>query len=271
MLASVYRHRFLSAAHVHRLHFAGSGERVCQARMRRLWAAHLLDRMYLPAEMPGARDRWSGIALYSLASRGAELVAEALDLDIHRIPHTPAQNRVGYERTRHNLAATDFAVALEVESVKRDWSIDIVREDELRRRLAAASTQRHLHPALVPDGAVTLSGPAWQVPQTIIVEIVRAGAKSGNGSIRRKLHRYRAALRSGFLRTVYGFEWVRAIVWLTPTIRRATTLAGIARDIIGSDRVLRFGAYESALNLALQPYLTPSGALVPLLPELSNT
>ena len=273
MLRAVYRHRFLTADQLHGLCFAGAGLRVCQARLRQLWAGSCLDRSYLPPETLGVRDRWSGVALYSLALRGAGLLADDSNVDIDDIPHTPAQHRCSLDRMRHNLAATAFAVALELEAVRRGWTAMPTREDELRARLWSLRQKRKLPPALVPDGAVTLSGPAWQLPQTILVEVARAGAKAGNNSIRRKVQRYVAALRSGQLRDLYGFAWIRAIVYLTPTVRRAANLARLVRDVAGADRTFRFGVCElpPGQSLALQPFLAPSGATLPLLPELSIT
>ena len=273
VLRAVYRHRFLTADQLHGLCFAGAGLRVCQARLRQLWAGSCLDRSYLPPETLGVRDRWSGVALYSLALRGAGLLADDSNVDIDDIPHTPAQHRCSLDRMRHNLAATAFAVALELEAVRRGWTAMPTREDELRARLWSLRQKRKLPPALVPDGAVTLSGPAWQLPQTILVEVARAGAKAGNNSIRRKVQRYVAALRSGQLRDLYGFAWIRAIVYLTPTVRRAANLARLVRDVAGADRTFRFGVCElpPGQSLALQPFLAPSGATLPLLPELSIT
>lgn len=273
VLRAVYRHRYLTADQLHGLCFAGAGLRVCQARLRQLWAANCLDRSYLPPETLGVRDHWSGVALYSLARRGADVVADLLTIDLADIPHTLAQHRCSLDRMRHNLAATAFAVALELEGIRRGWTATPTREDELRAQLWTLRQKRKLPLALVPDGAVTLSGPAWQLPQTILVEVARAGAKAGNSSIRRKVQRYVAALRSGQLRDIYGFAWIRAIVYLTPTLRRASNLGRLVRDVAGADRTFRFGAYElpQGQSLALQPFLSPWRASVPLLPELSIT
>lgn len=282
VLTSVYRHRFLSAAHVRSLHFDGAGARVCQARLQRLWSAQFVDRLYMPPEAPGVRDRWAGVPLYSLARRGAEQVAADIDLNVADIPHTPAQNREGFSRMRHNLVVTDLLVALHGVSRAAKLKVAPVREDTLRRMLHAARQRGQAANALVPDGAVTITAPTLAVPQTYIIEIVRAPVKAGNTTIQRRLFRYRAALKSGFFRIVYGFAWVRAVVFLTPTTRRTKHLALLAKNIIGGEHLFRFGAYEHRVGEAtptstLTPsaleapcLLAPSGKRVPFLQFPSN-
>lgn len=266
-LRSVYRHRFLAAAHVHQLHFRGANQRVAQVRLRRLWAAGYLDRLFLPPEVPGVRDAWTGRPLYCLALRGAEVVADHLRLDIADIPHTPAQNRDGFQTMRHHLVFTDIAVAAEA----ADPAAVITREHHLRRLLHAASrTQRFRH-AIMPDGAVTVPGPRSAGPQTFLFEIIRADPRGGNASVRAKFFRYRAALRDGFPRRVFGFPWIHAVVFLTPTWRRAEHLSRLARDVPGSERLLRFGVHPPTADFPGETQsqvlvLTPSGTKQPLYP-----
>jgi hypothetical protein len=277
VLASVYCHRFLSAEHVHQLHFQTSSRRVAQVRLQRMWAARLLDRLYLPPEIPDRRDRRVGPPLYSLAGRGAAVVAERLNLDIAAIPHTSAQNRQGYAHLRHNLVFTDLAVALKAfAAVNQPWMATVAREDQLQKQLSRTRG------GLLPDGAVTMKHPGLQVPQTYLIEVVRATAKGGNQTIVRRLYRYRAALRAEFFRKTFGFMWVTHIVLLTPTLRRAHILATLARDIPGAERLFRFGAYETRIGVetptsAFSPatiatpwLLTPAQLQVPLLPVISN-
>ncbi len=284
MLAAVFRHRFLAARHIRQLHFHGTNVRALQVRLRRLWEARFLDRLYLPPEMPDQRDRWTEVPLYSLDKRGAELVAADLGIDIARISHTRAQNRRGFFRTRHNLAATDLLVAVEAFCARSPLiTATTTREDVLAGLLLRARRVRRIPYGLVPDGAVTLTMPNVKAPQTYLIEIVRAGVKAGNDTIRKRLHRYRAALRTGFFRDVYGFAWVRTIVFLTPTWRRAETLSQLARDVPGGDGLFRFGAYEAKAAEPLPtahfpgettppfPVLTPQAVRVPLFPELSIT
>ncbi len=282
MLTSVFRHRYLSADHIHELHFRGSGLRVCQARLKLLWAAALLDRTYLTPEVPDVRDRYTERPLYSLARRGGDVVSEHLGIDLARIPHTPAQNRDGYRRIRHNLAVTDLLVAAEAACSRApSWTAVATREDAFRRQLDERRGSGPVAHALVPDGAVTATSSGQPLPQTYLIEVVRAGVKAGNDTIRRRLHRYRAALRAGFFRDVYRFAWVRCVVFLTPTLRRAEHLARLAKDVVGAENLFRFGAYEhrvgtatptsclSPASLTSQQWLTPSGRRVALIPELS--
>ena len=281
VLASVYRHRFLTAAHVHGLHFQTASLRVAQVRLQRLWSARFLDRMYIAPETPDVRDRFASQPLYSLALAGARRVAAAQGVPLSQIPHTKSQNRRGFARLRHNLVFTDLAAAFETLAAREpEWRVTVTREDILRRALPHWKGRPS---AIVPDGAITLSHPTLPKPQTILVEVVRAGVRAGNRTVQRKLFRYRAALQAGFFREVHGFEWVRTVVFLTPSMARAKNLAVLARDIPGGERLLRFGAYETRASNRLAPttlltperlaesvLLTPTGQLAPFLPPPSN-
>lgn len=281
VLASVYRHRFLTAAHVRTLHFPNVSLRVAQVRLQRLWTARYLDRLYLVPETPGVRDRFAGQPLYSLALAGARHVAATRGIPLAQIPHNRTQNHRGFARLRHNLVFTDLAVAFEALAARDSgWRVVVTREDVLRRALPHWKGRPS---AIVPDGAITLSHPMLPKPQTLLVEVVRASARAGNLSVRRKLYRYRDALRSGFFREVHGFEWIRTVLFLTPSMVRAKNLAALARDIPGGERLLRFGAYEARTSRQLAPtslltverltasvLLTPGGQAAPFLPPTSN-
>ncbi len=281
MLASVYRHRFLTAAHVRTLHFPNVSLRVAQVRLQRLWAARYLDRLYLVPETPDVRDRFAGQPLYSLALAGARQVAATRGIPLAQIPHNRTQNHHGFARLRHNLVFTDLAVAFEALAARDSaWRVVVTREDVLRRALPHWKGRPS---AIVPDGAITLTHPMLPKPQTLLVEVVRASARAGNLSVRRKLYRYRDALRSGFFREVHGFEWIRTVLFLTPSVARAKNLAALARDIPGGERLLRFGAYETRTSRHLAPtslltvgrltapvLLTPGGQAAPFLPPPSN-
>lgn len=282
VLKSVYQHRFLTAVHIHALHFHPSSLRVAQVRLQRLWAGNLLDRTYLMPEFPDIRDRYVGQPLYSLATRGAFHVADAIGIQVSGIPHSKAQNRRGYTWIRHNLVFTDLAVAFEVFTRRQSiWSATTTREDFMRAAAGARTTCRG---AIVPDGAITLSGAGAAKPQTLLVEVVRAGVRAGNANIRRKMLRYREALRSGFFRDAYSFTWVRNIVFLTTSLVRARNLADLARHIPGAENLFRFGVYETRRNNRAAPrtlltserlgqmtLVTPAGKPVSFLPTISNS
>lgn len=282
VLNSVYQHRFLTSAHIHTLHFAPSSLRVAQVRLKYMWGAGLLDRLYLPPEMPAVRDRYTEQPLYNLSGRGAMHLSDKIGIPISEIPHTPRQNWHGFTRLRHNLVFTDMAVAFQA-FVKwhPDWNAETTREE----KMAPLVPQWHDRKgAILPDGAITLKHIGFAMPQTLLFEVVRAGARSGNKTIGRKMRRYCAALKSGFFREIYGFDWVRNVIFLTPTIARAKNLAALARDIPGGERLFRFGAYETRDNNLVAPktlltadrltepeLLTPSGGCVSFIPTFSNT
>lgn len=265
VLKSVYQHRFLTTAHVHTLHFHPSSLRVAQVRLQRMWTGHVLDRTYLMPEIPDVRDRYVEQPLYSIAARGALHLEDVIGKSMWDIPHTKAQNQRGYRTIRHNLVFTDLAIAFEAFARRMpEWSVVATREDALRSALAKRGDQAG---GIVADGAITLTHAGFRTPQTLVVEVVRAGVKAGNDSIRRKMERYRKALRSGFFRDVNGFEWVRNVIFLTTSADRAKHFADLARDIPGAENLFRFGVYESRESNRFAPnnLLTPDRLPDPVL------
>lgn len=281
VLKSVYHHRFLTAAHIHTLHFHPSSIRVAQIRLQYLWAANLLDRTYLTPELPDVRDRYVEQPLYSIATRGAFHLEEAIGKPMWQISHTKAQNQRGFAKMRHNLVFADLATSFEAFAKRNPpWLATVTREDVLQNQVGAGKTRKG---AIVPDGATTLAHSAFAKPQTLLVEVVRARVRAGNDSIRRKMLRYREALRVGFFRNTYGFDWVRNVLFLTTTMARAKNLAALARNIPGAENLFRFGAYETRESNRVAPktlltperlgepvLITPSGRAISFLPPFSN-
>lgn len=284
MLCSLQRYRYLCALQLRTLHFQHSSIRAVQARLRCLWEGRYVDRLLLPAEVPGVRDRWAGVPVYSLARRGAAAAASALGLPIQGIPHTPLQNRTGFAALRHALVAADFAVAATALcAASGSWQLQWIAERTMRRQLAGLG-QRTDGAAMVPDGAVALTHPSLTLPQTYLLEVVRAGAKGGNQSLVARCTSYLSRIRAGFFRRVYGIAWVYGVVFLLPTERRAAELRRRLAGLPGAERLLRIAHCEEprgadkAPALVLTPerlqlglLLSPSGVAHPLLPKIPRS
>lgn len=253
MLAAIARHRLLLAEHLHWLCGNGASLRVIHHRLRLLWAAGYLDRIIVRPQVPGERDELTGRAVYCLARRGAATLGPLKEL-----PHTVTQNLRGFATLHHHLVATDLLVAAEaIAPALPGWTVSVLREEVLRRRIATRAHPRP-QPVVVPDAVLTISGPAHTIPQSFAVEVVRAGAKGGNGSVIARLQRYRRALRAGSLRALYGLQWLRSVLILTPTERRARQLAAavLAADI--PDSLVRLGWWQTPAVGAARTRLSPA-------------
>lgn len=269
LLQSIYRHRYLLAEHIQRLHFANCSLRVAQQRLRRLWEHHYLDRLQVPLQHNAGVNL--SPPLYCLARLGAQLVGHDIDVAWHRIPHTPRTNASGYSPLLHNLIATDLLVAAECSNTE-SWRIVTLRETSLRRQLAIARQQRRwTGVALVPDAALMFPrGNNGQVltrdntdpllcrhntsPVTYYLEVVRAGVRSGNQHLARKLALYADLHHRGFFRTVFGHEHVRAVLFLTTSPERAEHFRQLAVRLPHGRNLFWFGAYQPP----------PPGRLVPV-------
>lgn len=254
ILHTLFAHRYLSAEHIRLLHFADSSLKRSQRRLRLLWVHRFVDRVFVPFVLDGRGrvERFTAAPLYTLARRGAEVVAEERGLDLADIPHTPTANARGYATLQHHLVATDLLVALLVACRGRpDVSMaSVEQESGLRRRLAQLPADRRRLP--MPDGAFTLSYATGE-RLTFYIEVVRALAKGGNQSIQNKLERYVESVRAGRFRKAFGHDRVRAVLFATTSSRRAEHYLALARTLPSSTRLFWFGVYAPMQSLAFDP------------------
>lgn len=251
ILASIHRHRWLRSDHVHALHFAEAGTRATRARLRRLFLAGYLDREFLPLQAKNASRPTicPPSALYCLARRGAELVADALGLELDQVPHTRNANRRGFATMLHNLVVTDFLVSLEAATAFPFHSG--VHEGALWERVRERLRKGESRPRLfvVPDGAFEAEGPDGR-PISVYLEVVRADPKGGRRTLMTKLNRYVELNRLGFFKDAWDHEHLRAVIFLTPTPARAESLRKLAAANLAHGRQLFwFGSYEAADEL----------------------
>lgn len=239
VLEAVRRYRALRADHLAAL-LGTIGRRVLQARLRLLWEHRLLERRYLPAVWGGASPPVASLSpLYLPTARGARRVSEA-----RGSPHREERLEPPSAFTlAHDLVATDFLVALAAAARLGGVAVRVEPEHCLRRRLAeTAARPRDGKSLIVPDGAATLSAEA----ATVHLEIVRAGARSGNATVVRKLLRYGELLSDGFFLRAYGHARVRAVLIATTSERRAETFRGLAEARLprSAQWLFWFGAFR---------------------------
>lgn len=222
LLRSVARFRYMTADHLRILTAPSVARRVFQRRLRLLYEHGLVERDRLP---PSTDDHRRGTPLYSLGDAGELVVGDTGEALPHR-PSGPLPSTI-----HHSLIAADFLVAVH-EAVRRaagQLQATLHPEAELWTRLARfrLRSQRR-RPAIVPDGAVTLTEPGKVTPSTYALEVVRADIRGGSRTFIAKLERYGELVRARFFREAFGFERLRAVVVATPTSTRARNLRELA-------------------------------------------
>jgi len=249
ILLSLYLHRYLSAEHVRQLHFRTAGLRAVQARLRKLWANHYLDRHFRPLSFTESEEarRRAKMPLYCLARRGAEVVASEMHIPIQDIQHTLAQNVNGFSNLEHNLVATDLLVALQAACHERqDVQVTVVeRESALRRQnYMAWSSRIWTGESLTSDGSFTLGFPCLGTAWTFHIEVVRALVKAGNKTLKDKMRKYARLVRQGFFEQVLGHKVVRAVLFVTTSEARALRFCRLASGLAHGRGLFWFTTYQ---------------------------
>ncbi|MBI2373871.1 MAG: replication-relaxation family protein [Deltaproteobacteria bacterium] len=241
-MRSVYNHRLITAEHLRALVFGGCSRRTAQARLRKLWAAKLLDRRFVTVIAPHGEIRGSPVPLYCLGKLGRSIVRDLLDAPIETGRPNPSH-------LAHDLAALDLVAG--VANAARDRSdVRFERaqsESELRRKLVAWQRARGsaFDGALVSDGAFGLARESQKERWTFHIEVIRAGAPGGNKSVAKKLARYAELNRSGFFAQAFGHRVVRAVLIATTTKARSETFRALAAKLPGSRRLFWFGSFRA--------------------------
>jgi hypothetical protein len=218
VLDEVARMRVLSAEHLHHLAFSDVSVRMANRRLLLMVRHRLLVRHYLPDIEAGIVVR-SRRPLYSLTRLGAELVEGDVWPSARFIP-------TAWAVTRHNLIATDLLVAVASAGRRTGLQVETLPEAELRKRLRSAREGRNRFPTgVLPDGAFIAASAGF------CVEVIRAGVKGGNKSLRAKMQRYVELNRSGFFRTVFGVEHLRAVLLVTTSKARVCNFQKLATGL----------------------------------------
>ena len=276
-LQALHRHRFLHSDHIHQLLFDGCRMEVAQRRLRKLWCHKYVERYYRPLILDGRKQPpRSAQPIYALGERGAELVAETLDIDIEQVTTGFPQSESGVPTMTHHLVVSDFFVALTVALAdqQRTELVGIEHEHRLWPKVTPFAQGREF---VVPDAAFTLCfGDAE--PLTFYVEVVRAGIRAGNKSLKKKMDTYVRLNRKRFFRDVYGHDRLRAVIFATTTDSRADRYRGLAVELPHGHGLFWFGSYAEknqdghevsilAPEMILEPRWTdPNGTLHSIIP-----
>jgi hypothetical protein len=246
VLRQVAHYRLLSSEHLHILAFGGVSRRLVNRRLRQLWASGFLERHYLPELRDGLAGR-SRRPVYALSRAGAAVLADADGRDVDQLRRATRVELSDTWTARHDIVATDLLVAVET-AARGGCDIDVASSPEHRLRRALSLHLRRVGnrlPGLVPDGAFRVGA------ETFLIEVVRAGAKGGNRSLRAKMQRYVELNRQGFFKTAFGFDRLRAVLFVTTSPKRATTILQLAGGLMHGRNLFWATSYERKVDLGV--------------------
>lgn len=242
VLVLLGRFGVLTSEHIKHLVFPTVSVRFTNHRLALLVRHGFASRDYVPDLENGNIVR-SRRPLYSLTRKGAELVEDGSSaLSFFRF--SPSR----WATVRHNLVAADLLTAVKVASAGAEVSPEPVLREQFRRSQKVGS---RFPAAVLPDGAFVMGAPGTGEPQGFCIEVVRAGVKGGNSELKRKMARYVALNRTGFFRDVYGIARLRAVLLLTTSVRRATNLASLGRDLPHGRNLFLATSYGEKPGLAM--------------------
>lgn len=153
---AVYDYRVLKREQIQQLFFPSKN--TANDRLNRLYQQGFLERRWLPVEY----GQGMGQALYLLAERGADLVAEQLGMDRAAVTWKQAYNEVGALFLEHTLMVNQVRIVFTVAAERAGYTIDRwTKEEELKAEREYVSirtdrgTQRRV--AVIPDGYFILN------------------------------------------------------------------------------------------------------------------
>lgn len=145
----VYDMRFVTREQIQRLEFSPSTASYCKRRLALLFHNAYLDRKFIPT--PGSFG--STRAIYCPASKGAQLLAHELKIDIDWRPRD-AERELYF--LQHTLASNDFRSYVTIASRRHGLSLDWTDERTLRRGEMKDYVADPRHDgeklAVIPDG-----------------------------------------------------------------------------------------------------------------------
>lgn len=251
ILHSVCDMRFLTREQIQRLYFSPSTASYCKRRLSLLYHNAYLDRLYLPTTNAFGASK----AVYTLASRGASVVAQNRKMERKALDWRPSLNSRELYFIRHTLATNDFHIALLRAAGDSQQTLSWTDERALRRREMKDYIDDPKHHgrriAVVPDGYFTIGG-AQGWPSAFAVEIDRATVEEK--PFKEKIRAYGEWKLTGAYERRYGTSSLR-VLWV---------VADFARDLNRLQRMKRWTEAEGGRSLfwfAALDQLAPSTIL----------
>jgi len=219
LIYQVYENRFMSRRQLEKLLFPNTS--ACNRRLMLLYQHRYLDRLYKPV------DFGSSQAVYALAKRGADIVAQEFRIERTRIRWSRRQNKVEFLFLEHTLAISEFRVNLELAISKRP-DVELLfwkrGTKELNDRVSdPEGKSKYL--TVAPDaffGVQTPDGRSFYFLEMDMGTMSLIRLKS-------KIHAYRQYWKIGKYTERYGFKSFRVLT-VTDSDKRMANLLEMARS-----------------------------------------
>lgn len=214
--------RYMSREQVEKLEFAPTTASYCKRRLALLYHHGYLDRRFLPLRSAFGAAR----AYYTLAAKGADLVAEVLELDRAQLDWRPRDGRREPLYMEHTLRINDVWTLCLLAAQRAALELDWIDERELKRRARDHRVDDPAHPGhritIVPDGYFTIAG-RW----AFALELDRGTVEERQ--FKRKIRGYGEWKRSGAYETSFGTPSLRVLFVVTDSRRDPSRLERIRR------------------------------------------
>jgi hypothetical protein len=242
--------RFLTREQIQELLFSPSTASYCKRRLALLYHNAYLDRIYVPA----LNSFGSTKAIYTLAPKGASVVARDRKVDERELDWRARHNDRELYFMRHTLAINDFRIALTLGAQERGLSLTWTDERFLRRREMKDYVEDPKHRgrrlAVVPDGYFTLEGDGHI--RAFALEVDRATVEEK--PFKEKVRAYGEWKVTGTYERRYAIKSLR-VLWV---------IADVTRDSTRLERIKRWTEAEGGRSLfwfAMLDELTPESVL----------
>ena len=242
--------RFLTREQIQELLFSPSTASYCKRRLALLYHNAYLDRIYVPA----LNSFGSTKAIYTLAPKGASVVARDRKVDERELDWRARHNDRELYFMRHTLAINDFRIALTLAAQEPGLAVSWTDERALKRREMKDYVDDPKHQGrqlvVVPDGYFTIDHGGHN--RGFAVEIDRATVEEK--PFKQKVRAYGEWKVSGTYERRYGTKSLR-VLWV---------VADVSRDSTRLERIKRWTEAENGRSLfwfAMLDELTPESVL----------
>ena len=242
--------RFLTREQIQELLFSPSTASYCKRRLALLYHNAYLDRIYVPA----LNSFGSTKAIYTLATKGASVVARDRKVDERELDWRARHTDRELYFMRHTLAINDFRIALTLAAQERGLTVSWTDERALKRREMKDYVDDPKHQGrqlvVVPDGYFTVEHGRHK--NAFAVEIDRATVEEK--PFKEKVRAYGEWKVTGTYERRYAVKSLR-VLWV---------IADVTRDSTRLERIKRWTEAEGGRSLfwfAMLDELTPDSVL----------
>jgi DNA-binding PadR family transcriptional regulator len=226
VILGVYAYRVLRREQLQELFFPSKN--TANERLKRLYQHGFLERRWLPVEYGQGTSQ----AMYLLAERGVDVVAQQLGIDRASVDWRESYNRVGALFLEHLLLVNQMRIVFSLAAARDGIAMDSwITEEELKARRefvqisTAGGTQRRV--AVIPDGYFLLN--FGDKRAHFFLEVDRA--TEANKRWAQKVQAYLAYTQSGKYTERYGTRSLRVLTVTTgekrlANLKRATEEVG---------------------------------------------